>query len=180
MEGGTAEGFWRARAEQLQHALSSRIAVEQAKGILAERLGLEMDGAFEVLRYAARSTHAKLHELAAAVVASEETPPAIVQAVARHASLLSRGPRPERLIQTERFFRAINAEILRQDSGQTDYICECGNPLCTQSIAVDSAVLLRLHAEPNLFVVLPGHEIPDVETVVERSEDFLIVRKTGD
>ena len=40
------EGFWRGRAEELQHALDARVVVEQAKGVLAERLGLDVKGAF--------------------------------------------------------------------------------------------------------------------------------------
>jgi AmiR/NasT family two-component response regulator len=47
------EGFWRGRAEELQHALNSRVVVEQAKGVLAERLGLNIEGA---QRAARRST----------------------------------------------------------------------------------------------------------------------------
>ena len=178
MDGGSGEAFWRTRAEQLQLALTSRVVIEQAKGVLAERLGLELDGAFEVLRYAARSTHSKLHDLARDVVSSDETPRSIVQAVARHASLLSRGPRAERVIQTERFFRAINDEIAQQQNGhRVEYLCECGNPVCSESIVLDGTMLTRLHAEPNLFVLLPGHEIPDVETVVDHSNGYLIVRK---
>jgi GAF domain-containing protein len=55
-------------AEQLQAALESRILVEQAKGKLAERLGISIDDAFAVLRDHARSNSRKLHEVAADVV----------------------------------------------------------------------------------------------------------------
>jgi hypothetical protein len=67
----------RARNAQLEQALSSRIVIEQAKGILAERYRLDMNRAFEVLRGAARSNRVRIHELAAAVVRSPRTPTAI-------------------------------------------------------------------------------------------------------
>jgi AmiR/NasT family two-component response regulator len=62
------------RSSQLQQALDSRIAIEQAKGILAERYGLSVDDAFELMRRAARSHRLKLRSLAEAVVRSRETP----------------------------------------------------------------------------------------------------------
>ncbi len=65
----------RRRAAQLEHALESRIVIEQAKGILAERWRVSVDEAFDVLRGRARSHRMKLHDLAAAVVASPTTPP---------------------------------------------------------------------------------------------------------
>lgn len=65
------------RRAQLEHALMSRIVIEQAKGVLAERYEIEIDEAFEVLRRASRNTRTKIHEIAAAVVASRETPPAV-------------------------------------------------------------------------------------------------------
>lgn len=55
-------------AAQLQTALNSRIVIEQAKGILAERRGLEVGDAFEQLRQAARSSGRRLAELAQDVV----------------------------------------------------------------------------------------------------------------
>lgn len=178
MEGATDEQYWRERAEQLQHALTSRISVEQAKGVLGERLGIDMDGAFALLRYAARGERMKLQELALAVVESEQTPEAVIRALARHASELKSAPRAERVVQTERLFRSVNEELAQLDGhGTTLFLCECGNPACSERIALTAAALERLHAENGLFVVLPGHEIPDLEAVVDQSGGHLIVRK---
>jgi AmiR/NasT family two-component response regulator len=59
-------------AEQLQGALNSRIAIEQAKGVVAERLGLDMGQAFSLLRDQARARNRRLAELASAVAGGAE------------------------------------------------------------------------------------------------------------
>jgi transcriptional regulator with GAF, ATPase, and Fis domain len=56
-------------AKALQHALTSRITIEQAKGILAERSNLSIDEAFELLRGHARRNNAGLTGVAEQVVA---------------------------------------------------------------------------------------------------------------
>ena len=62
------------RCAQLQEALDSRVVIEQAKGVLGERFGLEPDQAFQVLRRAARSNRIPLRDLAARVVSTRKTP----------------------------------------------------------------------------------------------------------
>lgn len=54
--------------EHLQTALESRILIEQAKGVLAERLQITVAAAFTLLRTHARNTSQRLHDLAAMVV----------------------------------------------------------------------------------------------------------------
>ena len=57
-------------ATQLQTALDSRVVIEQAKGVLAERLGFDMDTAFSTLRDAARRANRRLSDVARDVVAT--------------------------------------------------------------------------------------------------------------
>lgn len=63
--------------DQLRTALLTRIVIEQAKGIVAERLDVEVGEAFERLRREARNRRMKLHALAEAVVARERWTDAI-------------------------------------------------------------------------------------------------------
>ncbi|TQJ02267.1 GAF and ANTAR domain-containing protein [Amycolatopsis cihanbeyliensis] len=64
--------------EQLQAALNSRVLIEQAKGLLAERLGVDMEGAFAALRGYARGHNLKLRDVAGAVVAGQTSTDALV------------------------------------------------------------------------------------------------------
>lgn len=54
--------------EQLTTALESRVIIEQAKGILAERHGVGVEEAFDLLRNHARNRNLRLRDLAADVV----------------------------------------------------------------------------------------------------------------
>ena len=73
----------RERVSQLEHALESRIAIEQAKGILAERYRLDLGEAFELLRYAARTARISVQELSRRVVPGGVTPPQVTIGLAR-------------------------------------------------------------------------------------------------
>jgi GAF domain-containing protein len=71
--------------EQLDHALNSRIVIEQAKGMLAERLGIDMEQAFATLRNHARNHNLRLvdtarHVADGALAASTLDPPPPVKA----------------------------------------------------------------------------------------------------
>ena len=65
-----ATAFLLERTIQLQAALDSRIVIEQAKGILAERESITPDAAFQRLRREARARRVRLHDLAVGIVAT--------------------------------------------------------------------------------------------------------------
>jgi transcriptional regulator with GAF, ATPase, and Fis domain len=60
-------------AEQLQIALNSRVVIEQAKGVIAERRHLDMDQSFTLLRARARTNNRRLSDLARSVIDGSET-----------------------------------------------------------------------------------------------------------
>lgn len=74
-------------AEQLQAALNSRVVIEQAKGVLAERAGLSVDDAFRVLRSFARSRNRQLRDVAEEVITGRVSTDELRSARALHAGL---------------------------------------------------------------------------------------------
>lgn len=84
-------------AGQLHTALTSRVPIEQAKGVLSERLGVGVDEAFAVLRGHARHHNRGLTEIARGVVEGREYPagtPGPVGATAGVSGLVSRPAEP--------------------------------------------------------------------------------------
>jgi transcriptional regulator with GAF, ATPase, and Fis domain len=72
-------------AAQLQTALESRIVIEQAKGIIAEHLGIDVDEAFALLRNFARTQNVKLTDTARRVVSRVLRPGTIASRLRRPA-----------------------------------------------------------------------------------------------
>jgi GAF domain-containing protein len=67
------------REDKLQHALNSRIAIEQAKGMIAERARLDMDNAFARLRAFARNNNRGLTEVAESMIAGTSDVDAVIR-----------------------------------------------------------------------------------------------------
>src|ERR1041384_2503930 len=95
--------------------------------------------------------------------------------------------RTERVRENELLFRGLNERIedVAGSSGNArmSAVCECGDALCFAPISLALAEYERIAREgPNRrrFVVKPGHEIPDVETVIERHDDYTVVEKPAD
>jgi hypothetical protein len=93
--------------------------------------------------------------------------------------------RRARIASNEALFRAVNEKIESMNAAfatvvQTfTVVCECGDNACVEQIEIAVKDYERVRSDPTLFVVVPGHEIPDVEDVVERAEGFVLVKKKG-
>ena len=93
--------------------------------------------------------------------------------------------REERVAQNEILFRQVNERILEIEGDRwrvdpVDFMCECGNMGCTRVIQLSVDDYERLRSDPAHFGVIPGHELPDVEEVVERHETYFVVEKAGE
>jgi hypothetical protein len=82
----------------------------------------------------------------------------------------------------EAAFRKVNEgmEVGQDPAGLLTFICECGRMGCTRMIELTRAEYEAVRANPRRFALLAGHEMEDVETVVERHERYLVVEKNED
>lgn len=90
--------------------------------------------------------------------------------------------RDERLARNEALFRTTNERMAAWEENEPKeavehYACECANLGCRQRIALrtDEYESVRKHA--TRFFVVPGHEVPEVERVVEKHEGWVVIEK---
>ena len=92
----------------------------------------------------------------------------------------------QRAARNEALFREVNENIARLEERygstitESVFICECADEGCTDQLAVDHDTYRRVREHPRLFFVLPGHQDPELERVVETHDDYLVVEKTGE
>jgi hypothetical protein len=84
----------------------------------------------------------------------------------------------------EAVFREVNERIesLQRRFALTEneplhIVCECDRLECAEQLHVDYAVYERVRADSACFFVVAGHEDSEVESVVDSSGEYLIVRK---
>jgi hypothetical protein len=87
----------------------------------------------------------------------------------------------ERIAKTQALFRNVNEEIRKSlkrfGSDAGDFVCECGDPACTEHVRVPVAEYERVREDPTHFVVQPGHVIGPVEREVRRRRGYAVVEK---
>jgi hypothetical protein len=92
-----------------------------------------------------------------------------------------------RVARNHALFRGVNERIysLTTDLGahpadggpSLGFVCECGNSTCTARVLIESDDYSRIRAHPAHFVVMAGHELPDVERVIEANGHYVVVER---
>lgn len=92
--------------------------------------------------------------------------------------------RAERQGRNESLFREVNERIAEvnqtfQVEDRSEFLCECSREECKEPISISIDEYEAVRRASTRFFVLPGHEDISVESVVERSERYVVVEKVG-
>ena len=95
---------------------------------------------------------------------------------------LADDPRGRRITLAEINGRRVNEAIERgrESTESAVFVCECGTLGCSTTIELRIDEYEQVRTGFDRFVVVPGHEIPDIEDVVERRPGYTVVAKRGE
>ena len=89
----------------------------------------------------------------------------------------------ERIARTESLFREVNERIAesaeRFESTQTEFVCECGDPACTNRVEATLETYEAVRQDSTTFLLSPGHRDERIERVVGARPGYEIVQKFG-
>jgi hypothetical protein len=91
--------------------------------------------------------------------------------------------RGKRIGQNEVVFREVNERLRELGEGFSlvsevaEFVCECGDSGCAERIQLPLSEYERVRSDAKWFVVVPGHELPEYEKVVEKNDGYTIVEK---
>ena len=91
--------------------------------------------------------------------------------------------RARRIADNESRFREINERLrddlraLPDDDEPVGFVCECGKVECAEQVSLTLAEYETVRAGSLDFFVVPGHQVPDVEDVVDLNDRYARVRK---
>lgn len=93
-------------------------------------------------------------------------------------------------MQNEALFREVNERVeelgvglagaAASDGFVSGFVCECGSDSCVELVQVAHSQYEVVRDNPCRFIVLPGHQDPELERVVERNGRYWVVEKTGE
>lgn len=88
-----------------------------------------------------------------------------------------------RKARTESAFREVNERIAersqRFDAGSTEFICECGDPWCTDHVEATLDEYEQVREDGATFILAPGHGDGTIERLVAHHGRFMIVEKVN-
>lgn len=94
------------------------------------------------------------------------------------------GSREGRIAENEAAFRAVNERISEwpehdeaPDTESIAFVCECGDVQCFERVYLTRRQYEEVRADSARFAVTPGHELPEVERVVDRHPGYSVVEK---
>lgn len=86
--------------------------------------------------------------------------------------------REQRVVANEVVARQVNEELAPwQTSDVLGLLCECGRNDCKATVSIERGDYERVRSDPISFVLVNGHELPDVESVVSLAGAYTIVQK---
>ena len=91
--------------------------------------------------------------------------------------------RERRVGMNEALFRDINERVKELNetfatfTGTMDIVCECGSTDCLERITIRPGEYEELRRDGNTFAIVAGHEVADVEEVVDRREGYHVIKK---
>jgi len=89
----------------------------------------------------------------------------------------------DRLVRNQVLFREVNErvrEVLDGPYDDVEFLCECSNDECVETVLLSGAMYEHVRSRGNRFLVVEGHELPDLEEVVEEGPGFVLVEKRVD
>jgi hypothetical protein len=88
-----------------------------------------------------------------------------------------------RIAKTESLFRDVNERIAesaqRFESEEAAFVCECGDPDCTERVEAPLEAYEDVRSDGTQFLLAPGHEDERVERVVRSRRSYNVVRKVN-
>lgn len=90
-----------------------------------------------------------------------------------------------RLADNEALFREVNERVQEKADGHGDdghvyaYFCECSRRDCVERVHRTSAEYEEIRAHGARFILVAGHQIDEIENVVDVAPDLVVVEKQG-
>src|SRR2546423_15602405 len=110
----------------------------------------------------------------------------MTSAVDEERAMTQLSDRAARAAKNQALFREINERIesLNEAFGDmlpvSEWVCECADDTCVERIVMTVEAYEKIRAHPARFPILPGHEVPSVEEIVERHDGYVVVEKLGE